>query len=81
MACGLPVVATDRCIAAKELIQNDENGYVVPAENPQALRDALQKVLSDEGLRERMSVNNLKKINGCTIDAIVKKHIEVIDTL
>jgi glycosyltransferase involved in cell wall biosynthesis len=81
MACGLPVVSTDHCIAALELIENGENGYVVPVEQEEKLQVALNKILCDEQLRAYMGKNNLAKMQGCTIQSIVRRHTEVIDTL
>ena len=48
-ACGTPVVVTNRCGIADFV---DKVGYVVEYDKEQ-LRDAIIKVLSDEGLRER----------------------------
>lgn len=44
MACGLPVVVTDRCGAA---IQDGVNGIVVPHGDATALRDAIRRLLLD----------------------------------
>ena len=33
MANGLPVISTDKCIAAMELVKRDINGIIVPSEN------------------------------------------------
>ena len=37
LACGVPVIATDACGAAPDLIQDNVNGFVVPARNVDAL--------------------------------------------
>ena len=49
-ACGVPVIVTDRCGIADFIDGNV--GYVVEYDKNQ-LRDAITKVLSDEGLRRR----------------------------
>lgn len=81
MACGLPVISTDRCIAACELIQDNENGFVVKTEDVKALAMALDRLLGDPGLRAKMSENNLKKIRPYTLDQVAQKHRKVIDKL
>lgn len=81
MACGLPVISTDRCIAAVELIQDDENGYVVPHEDVDACAAALIRVLSDESLRENMEKNNREKICTYTLENIAESHRRVIDSI
>jgi glycosyltransferase involved in cell wall biosynthesis len=55
MASGLPVIAS--CIAGnEELVVDGETGYLVPSENIGSLQAALEKLLSDSGLREHMGV-------------------------
>lgn len=46
MACGLPVVASDKCISALEMIKDGVNGYIVPAENDETLANKIQLALS-----------------------------------
>jgi glycosyltransferase involved in cell wall biosynthesis len=41
-ASGLPVIATDACGAALDVVRNLENGLVIPADNESALADALR---------------------------------------
>jgi len=45
LAAGLPVIATDRVISAHEFIRNGANGFIVPAENPQALAEKMEYFL------------------------------------
>ena len=53
MASGLPVVAT-RIAGSEELVVDGETGTLVPAENVDALREALRPLLLDESARTRM---------------------------
>ncbi len=53
MAMGLPVVATE-ISAIPELIENNETGLLVPQRDPEALANALERMLSDETLRARL---------------------------
>ncbi|MFP4350225.1 MAG: glycosyltransferase [Desulfococcaceae bacterium] len=53
MAMGVPAVAT-RVSALPELIRNGETGLLVPPRQPDALADAIMRLLTDTDLRERM---------------------------
>ncbi len=53
MMAGLPVVAT-RVGGVGELVEDGVTGLLVPPADPQALADALQRLLADPGLRRRM---------------------------
>lgn len=50
---GLPLITTEVCGAAGLVVRPDENGYVVPLENVEALAQALLD-LHDPELRQRM---------------------------
>jgi glycosyltransferase involved in cell wall biosynthesis len=52
-ACGLPVVASDLG-GLREVISHDVNGLLAPPGDATALADAVQRVLSDRALAERL---------------------------
>ncbi|MDE7276848.1 MAG: glycosyltransferase, partial [Lachnospiraceae bacterium] len=57
MALGLPVIATDvPSGGTQELIRHGVNGLVIPAGDEKALEKALDKLLSDKELAERLGV-------------------------
>jgi glycosyltransferase involved in cell wall biosynthesis len=54
MLCGLPVAVSD-CVGAKfDLVRPDENGYVFPAGDVEALAAILRRILPDPEKRARM---------------------------
>lgn len=53
MACGLPVVATLHAGIPEAVVEGD-NGYLVPELDVQRMADAIDAVLSNAALRERM---------------------------
>lgn len=75
MACGLPVISSDRCNAALELTVSGENGILYPVNDTAALGDALRKLISDGELRRRFSERNIARIQGNTMENIGKQHI------
>jgi len=55
---GVPVIATDAVgAAAGGLLQSGVNGFVVPERDSSALAQALERILTDEDPRKRMSEN------------------------
>jgi glycosyltransferase involved in cell wall biosynthesis len=54
MACGLPVVVTDRCGSLGDIVLDGDNGFVYPAGDATALAAHLQRLLDDPALRLRM---------------------------
>lgn len=56
MACGAPVVLTDSR-GVREFARMGENCLLVPTQQPQALAEAMQQVLTDPGLAEKLRRN------------------------
>ena len=73
MSYGLPIVSTDRCVAALELVENNVNGMIVPVENPAALAEGILQVLASDmigmGRRSRLKIQNY------TIENMVEAHV------
>ncbi|MCI8617932.1 MAG: glycosyltransferase family 4 protein [Clostridia bacterium] len=62
MGIGLPTVCTDcPCGGAKMMIENDENGILVPVRDKVALYKAMKKIIENPGFAEMIS-NNATKI-------------------
>lgn len=75
MACGLPIITTNKCIAGMELIENGKNGFVVDVDDENKLYSAMKSLLEDKSLLRSISKNNVLKIQGNTIENIGKSHI------
>jgi glycosyltransferase involved in cell wall biosynthesis len=54
MLCGLPVIISDRVGARFDLVRPNENGYVFPAGDKEALAAILREALPDQVKREQM---------------------------
>lgn len=60
-ALGLPNIVTD-INGAREIVVNEENGLVVPSKDAKALHDAMERILTDDALREKIEKNARKMI-------------------
>lgn len=72
MACGAPVVAS-AVGGIKEVIQNGKNGILVEPGNVEALVEGIDKVLSDERLREKLIEEGRKRAEEFAWDRIAEK--------
>ena len=79
MACGLPVVSTNMCLGAVELIENGVNGYIVPVNDCKELAEAMKKILRVDS--SVFGMINLKKISNYTYENVIKSHIQSINKL
>ena len=62
MACGVPVVAT-RVGGTPEVVVDDESGLLVPAGDPVALAEAIDRLLVDPVLRTRLANAGLQRVS------------------
>ena len=82
MAIGLPCVCTD-CGGggAREMITDGENGLLVPIGDVEALKNAMIRMITEEGLSKRCSKNAAKIRETHSIENIAEKWIEIINKI
>lgn len=77
MACGLPVITTDKCVAGMELIENGVSGYIVPVKQQHPLVEAINKVLS--GDYAGMGAAALETIRPYSLENMAKVHMDIFE--
>jgi glycosyltransferase involved in cell wall biosynthesis len=76
-ACGRPIVATD-VPGCREIVRNNETGFLVPPEDIDALVNALERLLDDAGLRRRMGLRAREVVeNEFSIGKVVDETLSV----
>ena len=74
-----PVVVTN-VGSIPEIVDDGVTGFIVPPKNPEALAEAIVKLLKDEKLRKEMGENAYKKLKtDLSWDKIAEKTIEVYE--
>lgn len=79
MAYGLPVISTDRCVAALELIKDGGNGFVVEAGSVERLAERMNEVLKNDDACRKMGVRSSEQIKSYTIEKMVDKHLKILE--
>ena len=82
MAIGLPCVCTD-CGGggAREMINDGENGLLVPVGDADALKNAMVRMITEKDLAEKCSKNAAKIRETHSIEKISEKWLEVINNI
>lgn len=78
MAIGLPCVSTDCTYGPAELINNNENGILVPIKNPNLMADAICKMIEDNDFSVKCSTNAKKILETNSVENISKAYYSYI---
>lgn len=81
MACGLPVVTTEGCVAGMELIEDYKNGFIIKVDNKEMLSDKINQILNNKELINTMSNNNLMKIRKYTLENMAAETLRGINSI
>ena len=79
MAYGLPIISTDKCVAAVEFQNLCENALIVPAEDPDTLRSAIQILLRNPDMAEEMGKHSLETIQEYTLENMRDDLISILE--
>lgn len=79
MASGTPVITTSQVgIAAAGVVQDGENGFIVPERNASVLGNRLERLLTDESLREKMGDSASEVISEYDYDRMIDGFMSAI---
>ncbi|MBQ3367619.1 glycosyltransferase [bacterium] len=80
MSCGLPVV-TFETGGVPEIVENNKTGFVVEYKNGEMLTSALEKLLDDDSLREKMSENTVEAGKKFSSERMTTEYLRLYDEL
>ncbi len=62
MSMRLPVIITNSCPGGMYYVKNNISGLVVPGANINALKNAINKIINDKNLRDKIAIGAVKSI-------------------
>ena len=77
MAAGLPVVAC-RAAAVPEIVRDGETGLLVAPRTPAALAAALERMLTDDGLRKEMGMAGRTRVETLDLVPVARRFLEAL---
>ena len=80
MACGTPVVAT-QVGGLQHLVQDEETGYVIPNDDPDALEEKITLLICKPEIREKMSRNSISYAQSFSWNIITKQIIQTFKNI
>jgi N-acetylgalactosamine-N,N'-diacetylbacillosaminyl-diphospho-undecaprenol 4-alpha-N-acetylgalactosaminyltransferase len=79
LACETPVIATNCETGPSEIIESGKNGLLVPVEDEESLKMAIDKLFHDKGLYNKLKANSSKSVEKYCIENIVKDWIYLFE--
>jgi len=73
MSCGLPGICFDFKCGPKDIIRDGQNGLIVPEGDVKALAKAMEKIMLDNSLRNRMSEEALKTCSDYSEERVMER--------
>jgi glycogen synthase len=80
LAAGLPVIGTTG-MGAPDMVDEGAGGYVVAKNSPAALAEAIDRLLGDASLRERMGRHNLQKARRYDWGQVAREYVECFEAV
>jgi len=77
LTCETPVIATACETGTSEIIENRENGLLVPVKDEDALKSAMEELFYDQKLYEKLKANTRKSVEKFDIENIIKEWINL----
>jgi len=74
LALGRPIVSTRCPVGPDEILTEEETGILVPVAEDQALAQAMLRVLTDKGLRQKLSVNGPTRAADFALERVVAQY-------
>lgn len=83
MACGLPIVISDRVgiYGEGDILREGENGFVIPPRDSGRLAEVLDRLVGDPDLRSRMGARSVEIIRTWDFESDVQGILEALRSL
>lgn len=75
MANALPVITTDQCVAGLEMVVENANGAIVPVDDIERLKTAIETILPQVLKNDRFQKKALEVAQKYTIENMVNEHL------
>jgi glycosyltransferase involved in cell wall biosynthesis len=81
MGKGVPVVSTNRCVAALTMVTPGKNGYIVDVEDSDQLFEKIADLLNNPSKRSDFAQKAYETATKYTIEEMAKRHIIIFDQI
>jgi N-acetylgalactosamine-N,N'-diacetylbacillosaminyl-diphospho-undecaprenol 4-alpha-N-acetylgalactosaminyltransferase len=81
LACGTPVITTDCETGPTDIVEDRENGLLVPVKDENALKSAMEELFYDQKLYEKIKANTRKSVGRFSVKNIVQEWLKLFEEM
>ncbi len=81
MSFKLPIISSNKCVAALEFNNLFNNALIFESENTEDLKEKIEILISDCEIREKLSINSLNGIKTYTIENTCDDFVKIINKI
>lgn len=81
MSCGLPCVSFDCPNGAKDIIENNRNGYIIDYLNVKELAEGVCRLIENESLRKMMGANAKEDVKRYLPDIVMQLWVDLFKSI
>ena len=81
MACGVPVIASDCQSGPREILENGEDGTLVPVGDVEELAKAIVRLIKNKSLRAALSKTGVRRARDFSVEKVIKEYEDEITRL
>ena len=79
LSCGLPCISSDHEFGARDMIQDGENGVLVPVGDAEKLAEAMTELLENEERRKRLGAQARKSMERFEYSAVARRYRDYLE--
>ena len=79
LACGTASIAADCRFGPRELLEHKRSGWLVPPEDHDALREAIDRLLRDDDLRSALAEGGRARVDRFRLEAILPAYAKLFE--
>ena len=81
LAAGLPIITTEIWAGSSYFNEDEKTGIIIPPNDPQALANAIKRIIENPELAKSMSINARQRAEKFSIEKMPERYQEIYDFL
>lgn len=81
ITCGVPIISFNYGESASEILDDGNNGFIIPQNDVDKFKEKLEVIMSDNELLKKMSLNSKKNSLKYEVDSVVNEWLKIFENI